>query len=68
MKTKTPAEVSQAVHDLYLRRELCQDLEYLVREDSSIREEIIDEYVYMLDDKRFEELQEYARKELKGDL
>ena len=46
---------------------MCVDLEYLMTQDMSIREEIIDEYVYLLNDKRFEEMQEYIKKELEAD-
>ena len=49
------------------RRQMCIDLEYLMTQDMSIREEIIDEYVYLLNDKRFEEMQEYIKKELEAD-
>ena len=37
--------------DLKERQQMCVDLEYLMTQDMSIREEIIDEYVYLLDDK-----------------
>jgi hypothetical protein len=53
--------------DLKERQQMCVDLEYLMTQDMSIREEIIDEYVYLLNDKRFEEMQEYIKKELEGD-
>ena len=53
--------------DLKERQQMCVDLEYLMTQDMSIREEIIDEYVYLLNDKRFEEMQEYIKKELAGD-
>ena len=49
------------------RRQMCIDLEYLMTQDMSIREEIIDEYVYLLSDKRFEEMQEFVNKELVSD-
>ena len=49
------------------RRQMCIDLEYLMTQDYSIREEIIDEYVYLLSEKRFEEMQEYVNKELEAD-
>ena len=49
------------------RRQLCEDLDYLIREDKAIREEIIDEYVYLLNDKRLVELQEYVKQELYAD-
>ena len=54
--------------DIKQRRQLCKDLDYLVKEDQDIRDEIIDEYVSMLDEKRFEELQEYVNKELEADF
>tara|TARA_B100000519_G_C13916467_1_gene284682 strand:- start:56 stop:238 length:183 start_codon:yes stop_codon:yes gene_type:complete len=54
--------------DLKERQQLCADLDYLITEDKAIREEIIDEYVYLLNDKRFEEMQEYVRKELEADF
>ncbi len=54
--------------DLKERRQLCDDLDYLISEDKLIRDEIIDEYVSMLDEKRFEELQEYVNKELEADF
>ena len=47
---------------------MCVDLEYLMTQDKDIREEIIDEYVYLLSDKRFEEMQEYVKKELQSDF
>tara|TARA_Y100000590_G_scaffold34778_1_gene37888 strand:+ start:180 stop:359 length:180 start_codon:yes stop_codon:yes gene_type:complete len=53
--------------DLQKRQQLCKDLEYLISEDKDIREEIIDEYVYLLNDKRLEEMMEYVRKELEAD-
>ena len=53
--------------DLKARRQMCVDLEYLMTQDMSIREEIIDEYVYLLSDKRFEEMQEFVNKELIAD-
>ena len=49
------------------RRQMCIDLEYLMTQDMSIREEIIDEYVYLLNDKRFEEMQEYVNNALRAD-
>ena len=41
-----------------------QNLEVLCTQDSTILEEVIDEYVYLLDDKRLDELQHFVRKEL----
>ena len=55
------------ITDLKERQQMCVDLEYLMTQDMSIREEIIDEYVYLLSDKRFEEMQEYVKKELEAD-
>ena len=56
-----------SAQDLKQRRQMCVDLEYLMPQDMSIREQIIDEYVYLLSDKRFKEMQEYVKKELEGD-
>ena len=53
--------------NLKQRRQLCDDLDYLITEDKAIREEIIDEYVYLLNDKRLVELQEYVKQELYAD-
>ncbi len=49
-------------------QQLCKDLEYLCSQDDTILEEIIDEYVYLLNDKRIGEMQEYVRKELESDF
>ena len=56
------------ITDLQERQQMCIDLEYLMTQDMSIREEIIDEYVYLLSDKRFEEMQQYIHKELTADF
>ena len=53
---------------LKARQQLCRDLEYLITEDKDIREEILDEYVYLLNEKRFEEMQEYVDNELRADF
>ena len=53
--------------DIKQRRQLCKDLDYLVKEDQDIRDEIIDEYVYLLSDTRFAEMQEFVSKELEAD-
>ena len=53
--------------DIKQRRQLCKDLDYLVKEDQDIRDEIIDEYVYLLSDTRFAEMQEFVNKELEAD-
>ena len=57
---RTPAQIQE-------RAQLAKDLEYLVKEDKDIREELMDEYVYMLNDKRVEELQGYVLNELRAD-
>ena len=49
------------------RQQMCADLDYLVAHDREIRDYIIDEYVYLLSDKRFEEMQEFVNKELVSD-
>ena len=49
------------------RQQLCKDLEYLCSQDDTILEEIIDEYVYLLNDKRTEELMHFVKKELEAD-
>ena len=54
--------------NLKQRRQLCDDLDYLIREDKAIREEIIDEYVYQLNDKRLVEMQEFVKKEFLTDF
>ena len=54
--------------ELKERRQLCEDLEYLCMEDSTILEELVDEYVYLLSDHRSEELQEFVTKELEADF
>ena len=49
------------------RQLLCKDLEVLCTQDSTILEEVIDEYVYLLDAHRIEEMQEFVNKELATD-
>ncbi len=49
-------------------QQLCKDLEYLCSQDDTILEEIIDEYVYLLNDKRTDEMQEYVKKEMESDI
>tara|TARA_Y100000817_G_C16471300_1_gene373831 strand:- start:105 stop:287 length:183 start_codon:yes stop_codon:yes gene_type:complete len=58
--TRTTDEINQ-------RQLLCKDLEVLCTQDSTILEEVIDEYVYLLDARRMEELQEFVNKELSTD-
>ena len=49
-------------------QQLCKDLEYLCSQDDTILEEIIDEYVYLLNDKRIGEMQDFVKKELESDF
>ena len=58
---------SRAVEKLKQARQLCDDLYYLILQDKDIAEEILDEYVYMLDDTRLSELQELVITELGED-
>ena len=46
---RTPEQLKQ-------RRLLCDDLYWLIQQDKDIAEELIDEYVYLLDDTRVDEL------------
>tara|TARA_Y100001960_G_scaffold187576_1_gene196678 strand:- start:724 stop:912 length:189 start_codon:yes stop_codon:yes gene_type:complete len=46
---RTPDQLKQ-------RRLLCDDLYYLIQQDKDIAEELIDEYVYLLNDTRVDEL------------
>jgi len=70
----TQTSLKSGKHKLMLTEEqkeaqqLCKDLEYLCSQDDTILEEIIDEYVYLLNDKRIGEMQEYVRKELESDF
>ena len=50
--------------DLKQRRLLCDDLYYLIKQDKDIAEELIDEYVYLLDDTRVKELIKLCDEEL----
>ena len=45
------------------RRQLCDDLYWLIQQDKDIAEEIIDEYVYMIDDTRAQELMKLCKDE-----
>ena len=51
--------------DLNKRRELCESLYHLIRQDKDIAEELIDEYVYLLDDNRVDELADLCNDELR---
>ena len=46
---RTPEQLKQ-------RRLLCDDLYWLIQQDKDIAEELIDEYVYLLNDTRVDEL------------
>ena len=46
------------------RRELCESIYQLIRQDKEIAEELIDEYVYLLDDNRVDELADLCNDEL----
>ena len=50
--------------DLNKRRELCESIYQLIRQDKDIAEELIDEYVYLLDDNRVDELADLCNDEL----
>ena len=58
---------SSLPNDVKERQQLCKDLELLCTQDDTILEEIIDEYVYLLNDKRIEEMQDFVKKELESD-
>ena len=53
--------------DLNKRRELCESLYDLIRQDKEIAEELLDEYVYLLDDNRVDELADLCNDELGED-
>ena len=57
---RTPDQLKQ-------RRLLWDDLYYLIKQDKDIAEELIDEYVYLLDDTRVDELQQLVVNELGED-
>ena len=50
--------------DLNKRRELCESIYQLIRQDKEIAEELIEEYVYLLDDNRVDELADLCNDEL----
>ena len=52
---------------LQQRRQLCDDLYDLILQDKNIAEELIDEYVYLINDDRVKELQELCVEELPSD-
>ena len=53
--------------DLNKRRELCEGLYQLILQDKEIAEELIDEYVYLLDDNRVDELTDLCVNQLEED-
>ena len=59
--------ITNPMIDLNKRRELCESLYDLIRQDKEIAEELIDEYVYQLDDNRVDELTELCNNELELD-
>ena len=54
---RTPDQLKQ-------RRLLCDDLYWLIQQDKDIAEELIDEYVYLLNDTRVDELITLCKDEL----
>tara|TARA_B100000131_G_scaffold271620_1_gene272089 strand:+ start:846 stop:1037 length:192 start_codon:yes stop_codon:yes gene_type:complete len=59
--------ITNPMIDLNKRRELCESLYNLILQDKEIAEELIDEYVYLLDDNRVDELTELCNNELEED-
>ena len=59
--------ITNPMIDLNKRRELCEGLYQLILQDKDIAEELIDEYVYLLDDNRVDELRELCNNELETD-
>ena len=57
---RTPEQLKQ-------RRQLCDDLYDLIQQDKDIAEEILDEYVYLLNDNRVDELITLCNTELGED-
>ena len=53
--------------DLNNRRELCESLYWLIQQDKDIAEELIDEYVYLLDDNRVDEFTDLCVNQLEED-
>ena len=56
--------ITNPMIDLNKRRELCEGLYHLILQDKEIAEELIDEYVYLLDDNRVDELADLCNDEL----
>ena len=59
--------ITNPMIDLNKRRELCEGLYQLILQDKEIAEELIDEYVYLLDDTRVDELADLCNDELEED-
>ena len=59
--------ITNPMIDLNKRRELCESLYDLIRQDKEIAEELIDEYVYLLDDNRVDELTDLCVNQLEDD-
>ena len=59
--------ITNPMIDLNKRRELCEGLYQLILQDKEIAEELIDEYVYLLDDNRVDELADLCNDELEED-
>ena len=61
------SNTNRTMIDLNKRRELCESIYHLIRQDKEIAEELIDEYVYLLDDNRVDELADLCKNELEED-
>ena len=59
--------ITNPMIDLNKRRELCEGLYQLILQDKEIAEELIDEYVYLLDHNRVDELADLCKNELEED-
>ena len=59
--------ITNPMIDLNKRRELCEGLYQLILQDKEIAEELIDEYVYLLDDNRVDELTDLCVNQLEED-
>ena len=59
--------MNRTSEQLKQRRQLCDDLYDLIQQDKDIAEEILDEYVYLLNDNRVDELITLCNTELGED-
>ena len=59
--------ITNPMIDLNKRRQLCEGLYQLILQDKEIAEELIDEYVYLLDDNRVDELTDLCVNQLEDD-